>query len=352
MKTYCKRKDVSDVAFVKESISEFLLDRLDKSNVAKLFAYYNGISNTKSRKCINDSKEFVEGTIECIAADISENIRNRTVVDHILLVTPNEPLVKYVEIVDGLSGKKRELGIEKLIFQLYETIIRDATKEMFEAKIGEYQVASIKGRGQSYGKKHIKRWISSDPEGTKYCGKADVQKCYPSMPHDKLKALLHRDLRKSDMLLYLFDTIIYLYDYANELLGRNDCLGKGILIGSPVSKDLCNYYMSYLYHYINEKLFEKTVRRGKEKLTRLVSHVMIYMDDIVVFGGNKKHIHKAMEMIVAFTRDFLGLVIKPTWQKFLVSYKTNQGKTKGRNLDFMGFVFCGMEAFYLSLIHI
>lgn len=224
MKTYCKRKDVSDVAFVKESISEFLLDRLDKSNVAKLFAYYNGISNTKSRKRINDSKEFVEDTIKCIAADISKNIRNRTVVDHILLVTPNEPLVKYVEIVDGLSGKKRELGIEKLIFQLYETIIRDATKEMFEAKIGEYQVASIKGRGQSYGKKHIKRWISSDPEGTKYCGKADVQKCYPSMPHDKLKALLHRDLRKSDMLLYLFDTIIYLYDYANELLGRNDCL--------------------------------------------------------------------------------------------------------------------------------
>lgn len=103
---------------------------------------------------------------------------------------------------------------------------------------------------------------------------------------------------------------------------------------------------TYLYHYINEKLFEKTVRRGKEKLTRLVSHVMIYMDDIVVFGGNKKHIHKAMEMIVAFTRDFLGLVVKPTWQKFLVSYKTNQGKTKGRNLDFMGFVFCGMEAFY------
>ena len=115
--------------------------------MAKLFAYYNGISNTKSRKRINDSKEFVEDTIECIAADISENIRNRTVVDHILLVTPNEPLVKYVEIVDGLSGKKRELGIEKLIFQLYETIIRDATKEMFEAKIGEYQVASIKGRG-------------------------------------------------------------------------------------------------------------------------------------------------------------------------------------------------------------
>ena len=31
----------------------------------------------------------------------------------------------------------------------------------------------------------------------------------------------------------------------------------------PVSKDLCNYYMSYLYHYINEKLFEKPFAEEK-----------------------------------------------------------------------------------------
>lgn len=346
MKTYCKRMNVSDIAFIKESVSAFLLERLDKSNVAKLFAFYNGISNTKSRKSIDGSVDYVQRTIDTISEDISLNIQNRTVKEHIISTTPDEMLIKYVEIVDGLSGKHRELGIEKLIFQLYETIVRDAADELFKAKVGEYQVASIKGRGQSYGKRHIKRWISADPEGTKYCGKADVHKCYPSIPHKNLKALLHRDLGKSDMLLYLFDTIIELYDCANESLGRTECLGRGILIGSPVSKDLCNYYMSYLYHFISEKMFEKTVRRGRKKVTRLISHVMIYMDDIVVFGSNKKNVQKAMGLIIDYVKNYLGLTVKPTWEKFLISYKTNQGKVRGRNLDFMGFVFCGLDASY------
>lgn len=346
MKTYCKRKDISNIDFVKNCITPFLYERLDKSNVAKLFAYYNGISNTKSRKNIDSSPEYTTDTIEKIAGSISENLKSRTVVEHVIAVTPNEAIVTYREIVDGISGKRRELGLEKLIFQLYEVIARDACQEMFDAKIGEFQVSSIKGKGQSYGKKYIKKWISMDPEGTKFCAKSDVKKCYPSIPHTRLKELLHRDLRKSKELLYLLDTIIYLYDYANIQLGRSDLCGKGILIGSPISKDMNNYYMSYLYHYIYEKLAITTKRRGKEKRTRLVAHAMIYADDIVIFGGNKKHLHKAMQLIINFTKEFLGLTIKSAWEKFLISYKTASGKIKGRNLDFMGFVFRGYETFY------
>lgn len=346
MKTYCKRMDISDITFVKNAITAFLADRLDKSNVAKMFAYYNKISNTKSRMYIDTDADYVMKTIDIIAEDISNNIKNRTVKEHVIAITPNEPVIKYVEIVDGLSGKVRELGLEKLIFQLYEVIARDASEEMFLAKIGEFQVASIEGKGQSYGKKYVKKWMSNDPEGTKYCIKSDVQKCYPSIPHDRAKALIHRDLKKSDMLLYLYDTIFELYDYANEVLGRTWSMGKGILIGSPISKDFCNYYMSYAYHFINEKLFDVKIRRGKEKKVRLVSHVMIYADDIVIFGGNKKHLHKAISMIIDYVKNFLGLTIKPTWKKFLVSYKTSSGKIKGSNLDFIGFVFCGLDAYY------
>lgn len=346
MKTYCKRKDISNIDFVKNCITPFLHERLDKSNVAKLFAYYNGISNTKSRKNIDTFPEYVSDTIDKIAESISESLKSRTVVEHVISVTANEAIVTYREIVDGISGKRRELGLEKLIFQLYEVIARDACQEMFDAKIGEFQVSSIKGKGQSYGKKYIKKWISMDPEGTKFCAKADVKKCYPSIPHNRLKELLHRDLRKSEELLYLLDSIIYLYDCANLQLGRPELCGKGILIGSPLSKDLNNYYMSYLYHYIYEQLAITTVRRGKEKRTRLVSHAMIYADDIVVFGGNKKHLHQAMRLIIEFTKNFLGLEVKSTWEKFLVSYNNSSGKSKGRNLDFMGFVFRGCEAFY------
>lgn len=322
------------------------MERLDKSNVAKLFAYYNSISNTKSRRYINEYPEYSEKTIKKIASDMSQNLKNRTVKKHVITVTPKEPIIKYVRIVDGLSGKERELGLEKLIFQLYEVVARDASEELFLAKVGEFQVASIEGKGQSYGKKYIKRWLSNDPEGTKYCVKADVKKCYPSIPHERAKALIHRDLKKSDILLYLYDTIFDLYNYGNEQLGRTELLGKGILIGSPISKDFCNYYMSYLYHYINEKLFEKNVRRGKEKNVRLVSHAMIYADDIVLFGGNKKKLHKAIEMIITYMKNFLGLVVKTTWRKFLISYKTASGKIKGSNLDFMGFVFRGLDVCY------
>ena len=79
MKTYCKRKDISNIDFVKNCITPFLHERLDKSNVAKLFAYYNGISNTKSRKNIDTFPEYVSDTIDKIAESISENLKSRTV---------------------------------------------------------------------------------------------------------------------------------------------------------------------------------------------------------------------------------------------------------------------------------
>lgn len=107
MKTYCKRKDISNIDFVKNCITPFLYERLDKSNVAKLFAYYNGISNTKSRKNIDSSPEYTTDTIEKIAGSISENLKSRTVVEHVIAVTPNEAIVTYREIVDGISGKRR-----------------------------------------------------------------------------------------------------------------------------------------------------------------------------------------------------------------------------------------------------
>lgn len=70
----------------------------------------------------------------------------------------------------------------------------------------------------------------------------------------------------------------------------------GIFIGSPVSKDLCNYYLSYLYHYCTNELYEMKTRRGKTTRKRLIYHIMIQMDDIILFGSNKKDLHKAKEI--------------------------------------------------------
>lgn len=64
--------------------------------------------------------------------------------------------------------------------------------------VSVFQVASIPGRGQAYGKKYIERWMSRDPEGTKYCVQSDIKKCYPSMSHDKILEFLRRDLVKKN----------------------------------------------------------------------------------------------------------------------------------------------------------
>lgn len=258
------------------------------------------------------------------------------------MVVPEEKLVKNVDIVDGMSGKIRTLGLEKMIMQLYEVLAKEAADELWTAKVGLFQVASIPGRGQAYGKKYIERWMSRDPEGTKYCVQSDIKKCYPSMSHDKILEFLRRDLGKSDMLLYLFETLIGLYSEAKVQNKEKDCK-HGIFIGSPVSKDLCNYYLSYLYHYCTNELYEMKTRRGKTTRKRLIYHIMIQMDDIILFGSNKKDLHKAMLLVIEFVKSTLCLKIKDSWSLFRTGYVDRNGKQKGRDLDYMGVVFHGQN---------
>ena len=144
------------------------------------------------------------------------------------------------------------------------------------------------------------------------------------------------------MLLYLFETLIGLYSEAKVQNKEKDCK-HGIFIGSPVSKDLCNYYLSYLYHYCTNELYEMKTRRGKTTRKRLIYHIMIQMDDIILFGSNKKDLHKAMLLVIEFVKSTLCLKIKDSWSLFRTGYVERNGKQKGRDLDYMGLVFHGQN---------
>lgn len=133
--------------------------------------------------------------------------------------------------------------------------------------------------------------------------------------------------------------------YKSEKLGTVvvKILKHGIFIGSPVSKDLCNYYLSYLYHYCTNELYEMKTRRGKTTRKRLIYHIMIQMDDIILFGSNKKDLHKAMLLVIEFVKSTLCLKIKDSWSLFRTGYVDRNGKQKGRDLDYMGLVFHGQN---------
>lgn len=282
---------------------KYLDGKRSRRDIKKMFSNFSGMKISEIEKM---GKEDINEIINKIAANIRERIVNRK-----LDLAP----IRYHIIIDGMSHKKREIGVENPLHQILDYVAVEGMKQMLDAKIGVFQCASIPGRGQSYGKKYIEKWIRQD--NVNYFTKGDVVKCFPSIPIEKLTDLLGRDIKN--------ETVNWL---ACELLGM---FKNGLSIGSYLSQYLCNYYLSYAYHYASEKLFK--VRNSKKKgrtRVRLIKHVLFYMDDFILMGSSKKDLRSGMKMLVEYIEDFLGLEVKKNW-------KIN--KIDCEPIDMLGFVF-------------
>jgi hypothetical protein len=170
----------------------------------------------------------------------------------------------------------------------------------------EYSCGSIPKRGAHYGKKRIEKWLRNDLKNTKYVFKMDIKHFYESVDKDVLKKMLKRKIRDWRALELIYKVI--------------DSCEKGLPLGNYTSQWFANFMLTELDHYIKEQLGAK--------------HYMRYMDDIVIFGGNKKELHKMHKAIDTYLREKLHLKIKENWQVFRFEYKG-----KGRPLDFMGWQF-------------
>lgn len=206
------------------------------------------------------------------------------------------PAIWYRIKVDGSSGKLRRIGIQNIKQQLYDYIAVEAL-EPFWRRFGEYQYASIKGRGTTKGKNVIQRWMRNP--NMRYFVKLDVRKCFESIDHRKLMGFLRRHI-KNDPLLRLVKLLI-------------DSFEQGLSIGSYLSQYLCNAYMSIIYHQIKEHMYK--IRRGTR--TNLVHRCLIYMDDILVIGSRKRDLEKAIKLVSTTAKD-MGLTIKPNYQVYTV----------------------------------
>ncbi|MDO4565869.1 MAG: RNA-directed DNA polymerase [Oscillospiraceae bacterium] len=165
-----------------------------------------------------------------------------------------------------------------------------------------WSCASIPGRGGSQAQKYVKRCIGADAKGTKYCCKLDVHRFYPSIDRKRLIWALARKVKDKRMLKLVYDVIM-----SSE---------SGLAIGFYINQWLANFYLEPLDNFICT-------------LTG-VKYSVRYMDDIVLFGPNKKLLHKAHLAIAEFLRERLGLELKGDWQVFPL---------KARALDFVGYRF-------------
>lgn len=214
-------------------------------------------------------------------------------------------------IYDGIRRKQRYIIVPTMSEQVIHHMAVNILKPIFMSTMYEHSYGSIPNRGGHLAKRRIEKWISNNDRNMKYCLKMDIKKFFDSVPHDILKlklANLIHDKRFLDLMYAIVDTT-----------------DVGLPLGFYTSQWLANWYLTGLDHYIKENLGAKYYVR--------------YMDDMVIFGANKRELHKMRLAIDNYLRTNLGLELKANWQVYLFDYVKKDGTHIGRDLDFMGFRF-------------
>lgn len=318
MKRYCKHIRL-DAEWVKAAMLECLSDKWDRLDVAGFLAEYQEgrelLPKRAVQRMIRTDRTWAEPLIQKAAIEMAQEIRDRKI---------SFPAIRYSMRYDGNSGKIREIGVESIKQQVYDYVAVNALMELFNRKIGKYQCASIPGRGQVYGKEAIERWIRKNPDKARVAAKGDVHHCYPSVDIEKLMRFLRKQVKNED-LLYLVETLLRPYR-------------QGLSIGSYLSQWLCNYFLSFAYHYAEQELYKvKKKKNGQTVRTRLITRQLFYMDDILLIGTRKADVKKAMQMLIKFFKNELGLEIKANWKLFPIDYIGRDGKHHGECIDMMGY---------------
>lgn len=217
------------------------------------------------------------------------------------------------EVINEASCKKtREVQKPSYLYEqpAHHAIIR-ALMPVLMRGMYDLSCGSIPNRGPHYGKRHIKKWIQNDTVNYKYVLKFDIRHFFDSVPHRRLKKALKKKIKDKVILKKVFAII--------------DSCEKGLPIGYYSSQWFGNFYLTPLDHYIKEELH--------------AVHMIRYMDDVVIFGRNKKELHKMRRDIDKYLTEELGLTMKGDWQVFRFDYTAKDGTRKGRPLDYMGFKF-------------
>ena len=284
MKRLCKDVDITDKALISRAVYACLDKKYKRNDVIRYFSQVSGLAENQIKYIyFRYGKKALYPITEIIISELQEEIIKESI---------SFPAIWYRDKIDGSSGKIRRIGIQNIKQQLYDYIAVEGLKPLLK-RIGEYQYASIPGRGCTKGKEVIHRWIQN--RKMRYFVKLDVKKCFESIDHELLMNFLKCHV-KNDKLLYLIQALI-------------DSFEKGLSIGSYLSQYLCNLYMSVLYHYIMERLYK--TRRGKR--INLIRHCLIYMDDILLIGSRKRDMEMAVKKIIQKS-DEMGLTIKDNWQ--------------------------------------
>lgn len=218
---------------------------------------------------------------------------------------------------EGIKGKKRDLTKPRFFpDHCAHWAVMQIVGEVLMKSYYKYSCASIKGRGTHYAKRTVENILNHE-KGTKYGLQVDVKSFYASINKDKLVELLNNKF-KDKRIVKLLAKIVYAYS------------GSGIPIGFYTSAPLANFYLT-----INDRYVKETLR---------IKYLVRYMDDMVMFSGNKRELHKCRKEMAKFLTENLGLRLKQNWQVYKMPYLKDKKERPKRSrehraTDFVGFKF-------------
>ena len=213
-------------------------------------------------------------------------------------------------------------GKDRIIYPSHDNehvvhhLVCQELEQMFMRGMYDFCVASVPHRGDSYGKKYMKKWIKRAHGRKMYVLKLDIHHFFDTIDRnilfEKLSSRIH-DVR----FVEIMRKIIW-YD--------NDPNGKGIPIGFYTSQWFANFYLQDFDYFVKQCVHAK--------------YYMRYMDDIVILDANKRKLWRIYHEISAYLSDKLRLDLNDNRQLFRFSYFDRRTrKEKGRAIDFMGYVF-------------
>ena len=253
----------------------------------------NAIYNASKKKRKRRSVIRILDDIDYYALEIQSMLMSKT-------YSPSPYIVE--TIIDGSNNKER--SISKPSFypdQCIHWAIMLVVEPIFNKGMYEYCCGSVPKRGIHYAQKAVEKWIRKDTKHTKYILQIDITKFYPSINHSILKGMLRNKIKDEDA-LWLF----------SEIIASTE---SGLPIGNYTSQWLANFYLQNFDYFVKQELG--------------VKYYIRYMDDCILFGNNKKKLHRNFKIIERHLNE-LDLNIKGNWQVY---------RLDKRPLDFLGFKF-------------
>lgn len=309
MKHYCKKANIYD----RSQAIQAVLNCLKKSktrkrnDTIKLFCSAGNISRKEAINSLNSRDDTYYQIVQKIADDLIRDLKNKAI---------EYKIVEMKQVSDGSRRKVRAVAMIPVRQLMLDHIACLALSDIFK-RIAYNQYSGRLKRGTINAANKISKWLRNPK--LKYVGQLDIKKCFQSIDRDLLLSWLRKYINNTPLL-----------DLVRNLINTSPTPGLGI--GSYLSQSLATLYLSRIYHFVTEELYYIRKSRHGHKRVSLVHKCLMYMDDILIFGTNFKHLKKASSKIIEKAKE-LHLFIKPTWQVFYIRDNCNVGKY----LDVLGF---------------